>query len=69
MVRLAAFVAGVLEVILDAIAHRKLPRFVTEGGNTLLEVLRADAKDLTNNIAYVLIVTIVFIAATVWWVQ
>ena len=68
-VKVAGFVAGVLEVILDTVVHRRMPRVVTQGGNALIAFVRADAKDLSNNIAYVLIVTIFFIVATLWWIQ
>lgn len=68
-VRVAGFVSGVFEAILDTAVHRRMPRVVTRGGNALLEFIHADAKDLTNNIAYVLIVSIFFIVATLWWIQ
>ena len=68
-VRVASFVAQVCEVFLDILVHWKIPRVVTQGGNALLDFIRADAKDLNNNIAYVLAVTIFFIVATIWWIQ
>ncbi len=66
--RLAAFVAGVCEATLDIVVHRKLPRAIGTGGNALIEFIRADATDLTNNIAYVLAMAVLFIAAVLWWI-
>jgi NADH-quinone oxidoreductase subunit L len=66
--RLAAFVAGVCEAALDIVMHRKLPRAIGVGGNALIELVRADAADLTNNIAYVLAMVVLFIAAVLWWI-
>jgi NADH-quinone oxidoreductase subunit L len=66
-VRLAAFVADVCEAALDIVVHRKMPRAIGTGGNALIELVRADATDLTHNIAYVLAMAVVFIAAVLWW--
>ncbi len=66
---LADFTARVLEETMDSLAHRRMPRLITRGGNSLLEFIRCDAKDLTNNIVYVLTVTVLFIIVSLWWIQ
>lgn len=66
--RVAAFVAGVCEAALDILMHRKLPGAVGTGGNALIGLIRADATDLTNNIAYALAMAVLFIAAVLWWI-
>jgi NADH-quinone oxidoreductase subunit L len=66
-VRLSDFVARVLENAWDALVHKALPITVTRGGNSLLQVIRADAKDLGNNIAYVLAMAIFFLLAALLW--
>jgi NADH-quinone oxidoreductase subunit L len=65
--RIAGVIAGVCEAALDNVVHRKLPGAVGTGGNALIELIRADATDLTNNIAYVLAMAVVFVAAVLWW--
>lgn len=67
--KIAELVAQITEPVLDALVHQKMPRVVTKGGYTLLEYIRSDAKDLTNNIAYILAVTIFFIIAALWWIK
>ena len=66
--RIAAFVAGVCEAALDILLHRKVPRAIGTGGNALIDLIRADATDLTNNIAYILAMAVLFIAAVLWWI-
>ena len=67
--RLSAFVTRICETFLDALAHRKMPRVITHGGKVLLDSVHADARDLSNNIAYVLATAIFFIVATLWWIR
>jgi hypothetical protein len=66
--RLAGFVAGVFEAALDALVHLRMTALIGRGGNALIELVRADASDLSNNIAYVLAVAALLIAAALWWV-
>jgi NADH-quinone oxidoreductase subunit L len=66
--RLAGFVAGVFEAGLDALVHLRMTALIGRGGNALIEFVRADAPDLSNNIAYVLAVAAFLIAAALWWV-
>ncbi|MFP4346890.1 MAG: NADH-quinone oxidoreductase subunit L [Desulfococcaceae bacterium] len=67
--RLSVFVALICETFLDTVIHRKMPGVVTHGGKTLLDSIQADARDLSNNIAYILATAIFFIVATVWWIR
>ncbi len=43
----------------DLAFNYKVPRAVTKGGNFLLDIVRADARDLSSNLVYVLILTII----------
>ncbi len=45
----------------DVGINYRLPRAVTKGGNHLLDFIRADARDMSTNIAYILALTIVIL--------
>ncbi|MEJ5360268.1 MAG: NADH-quinone oxidoreductase subunit L [Desulfobacterales bacterium] len=66
---LASWIAGRFETALDDAAHRRLPDLVGRGARRLIERMRSDALDLTDNLAYVLAATIVFLAAMLWWTR
>jgi NADH-quinone oxidoreductase subunit L len=68
LAKVAELVAGVCEHVLDSLINQRVPRLVTRGGHTLLEYIRCDAKDLTNNIAYILATTIFVLIAALWWI-
>lgn len=66
--KVAELVSGVCEHVLDSLINQRVPRLVTRGGHTLLEFIRCDAKDITNNVAYILATTIVVLIAALWWI-
>lgn len=65
--KVASLVGGTCEHALDSVINRRVPHLVTRGGFTLLELIRCDAKDLTNNLAYILATTIFVLIAALWW--
>ncbi len=46
---------------LDVGINYKLPKAVTKGGNHILDFIRADARDLSSNLVYLLVLTIILL--------
>lgn len=55
----SSVVADKLERDFDITVHRHLPEAISRKGNALINFIRADAKDLSSNIAYILTLTII----------
>ena len=65
---IAHIVANRIEEVFHSLAHQKMPRFINKGGNSVLNYVRSDAREMTSNLAYVLAVSVFFIiAALVLW--
>ena len=54
-------VAKRCEESLDRTVHRRIPKAVSEGGNALLGLIRADAREISIGILYLLILTLLFV--------
>ncbi len=67
--RLASWVAERFEAAWDTAVHLGLPWLVGRGARRLIERVRSDAPELTDNLAYILSATIVFLAAMLWWTR
>lgn len=52
------------EFALDRVAHQGIPKTVANGGNSLLNIIRGDSKDLTSAMTYILILTILLVLVT-----
>jgi len=57
----ASVVAGRAEKGFDNTVHNRLPAGIYSGGNFLIKFLRADNRDMSSSILYLLAITIVFI--------
>lgn len=68
-VGLSRAVPSVIEDPWDKVVHKGIPALITKGGYSLLRFIRADARDLTYNVAYILVFIIFFLIATVWGVK
>ncbi len=55
------FIFNKCEGGLDKTVHHLIPKTVVQGGNSLLKIIRGDARDLTSAMGYILIVTILLI--------
>lgn len=53
-----SFVADKCEVGFDSLVHQKLPKTITQGGNSLLTSLRADAREISIGLVYLLVLTL-----------
>lgn len=60
--RLADLVAVRFEPAADGLVHVKMPNMLIRGGTALLGLFRADTRDLSSNIVYILVMTIIFIS-------
>jgi len=55
------FIFNKCEGALDKTVHYLLPKTIVQGGNSLLKIIRGDARDLTSAMSYILILTILLI--------
>jgi multicomponent Na+:H+ antiporter subunit D len=58
------FIADRCEVGFDSLVHRKIPKTITQGGNSLLTTLRADAREISIGLVYLLVLTIILALVT-----
>lgn len=58
----AAVVADKLENGTDSMLHQKMPGLIVQKGNALLDFIRADSRDLSSNMFYIIAITIVLIS-------
>lgn len=68
-VNLSNLVPPMAEDPWDKVVHKWMPSFITKGGYALLRFMRADTRDLTYNVGYILVLFIFFIIVTVWGVN
>ncbi len=57
----ASVIAGRAEKGFDNTVHNRLPTGIASGGNFLIKFIRADNRDMSSNILYLLAITILFI--------
>lgn len=62
-------VPPMLEDPWDKLVHKWMPSLITRGGYALLRFMRADTRDLTYNVGYVLVLILFFIIVTVWGIK
>jgi len=55
-------VADRMERGADSACHSIMPRFIVRTGNSLLNLIRADSKDLSSNLVYIIALTIILIS-------
>jgi len=55
-------VADKMERGADSACHSIMPRFIVRTGNNLLNLIRADSKDLSSNLVYIIALTIILIS-------
>ncbi len=57
----SSVVADKFERGFDKTVHSLLPKVISRGGNSIIDFVRADARDLSSNIVYLIALSIIFI--------